>query len=100
MNTEDGFQEVDNMEITSKRLDLLYKLIEWPDRKMAQGFKYKLSAGCKSEPLDWTPIANYHNLEEQFTNWAHNDIAKELQGVIDDEDIITEIRIWNRSKGE
>jgi hypothetical protein len=49
------------------------------------------------EVIDFTLFANMADIEQLFTDWAHNDIATELQGVIDDDDIIMEIRIWNRN---
>tara|TARA_R100000808_G_C2105501_1_gene121255 strand:+ start:616 stop:858 length:243 start_codon:yes stop_codon:yes gene_type:complete len=79
------------MEITSKRLNLLYKL----EKESARGLKYKLS-----EPHDILEGIKFHNvanIEQMFIDWAHNDIAAELQGVIDDDDIVMEIRIWNRN---
>jgi NAD-dependent DNA ligase len=82
------------MEITSTRLDLLYKLV--PD--VAIAYKFKLS-----EPdtvLEDITFNNIHNVEQQFIDWAHNNIATELQGIIDDDDIVMEIRIWNKTKGE
>ena len=79
------------MEITSKRLNLLYKL----EKESARGLKYKLS-----EPHDILEGIKFHNvanIEQMFIDWALNDIAAELQGVIDDDDIVMEIRIWNRN---
>jgi muramoyltetrapeptide carboxypeptidase LdcA involved in peptidoglycan recycling len=70
------------MEITSTRLDLLYKLV--PD--VAIAYKFKLS-----EPdtvLEDITFNNIHNVEQQFIDWAHNNIATELQGIIDDDDIV------------
>ena len=77
------------MEITSKRLNLLYRLED------DEGVKYRLSD--PSEVIDFTVFANRANIEQLFTDWAHNDIAFELQGIIDDVDVIMEIRIWNRN---
>ena len=48
------------------------------------------------EELKSKTFSNLHDVEQQFIDWAHNDIASELQGVIDDEDTIMEIRIWNK----
>lgn len=82
------------MEITSTRLDLLYKLV--PEVSIA--YKFKLS-----EPdtvLEDITFSNIYNVEQQFIDWAHNNIATELQGVIDDDDIVMEIRIWNKVKGD
>ena len=86
------------MEITSKRLNLLYRLVvSWSAENgmTGQGSKYKLSE--PTEPLEIIEFANLANVEQHFTDWAHNDIATELQGIIDDDDIIMEIRIWNRN---
>ena len=43
---------------------------------------------------------NLSNVEQQFIDWAHNDIATELQGVIADDNIVMEIRIWNKIGSE
>ena len=77
------------MEITSKRLNLLYRLED------DEGVKYKLKD--PSEVIGLIRFANRANIEQLFTDWAHNDIAFELQGIIDDDDVILEIRIWYRN---
>jgi|TARA_R110002020_G_scaffold253928_4_gene467623 hypothetical protein len=82
------------MEITSTRLDLLYKLVP----EVAIAYKFKLSD--PDTVLEDVTFNNIHNVEQQFIDWAHNNIATELQGVIDDDDIVMEIRIWNKIKGE
>ena len=77
------------MEITSKRLNLLYRL------KGNEGTKHRLND--PKEVIDFTLFANMANIEQLFTDWAHNDIAFELQGIIDDVDVKMELRIWNRN---
>ena len=82
------------LEITSTRLDLIYVFIP----ETCQGLKYKLSTKGVEEDIANTIFVNKHNVEQQFIDWAHNDIATELQGVIDDDDTVMEIRIWNKNR--
>jgi len=82
------------LEITSTKLDLVY--VFQPDT--STGVKHKLSTkGRTDSVLRKKVFANKHNVEQQYIDWAHNDIASELQGVIDCSDTIMEIRIWNKS---
>ena len=91
------------MEITSKRLNLLYKLHMHEYKSglvIGTGSKVLLDNPNWYEPLDqtWFPsIRDKGLMEQRFIDWAHNDIATELQGAIDDPDIIMEIKIWNRN---
>lgn len=58
------------------------------------GNKYTLNT---MKILNSKEFMNLHNVEQQFIDWAHNDIANELQGIIDDDSIVMEIRIWKRN---
>jgi len=80
------------VEITSTKLDLIYIL----DKDY--GFKYTLSTMGADLPKDKILFSNKENVNQQFIDWAHNNIANELQGVIDDVDTIMEIRIWNKNR--
>ena len=90
------------MEITSKKLNLLYKLDMHEYKSglvIGTASKVVLDNPNWYEPLDqiWIPsVTDKGSMEQKFIDWAHNDIATELQGVIDDDDIMMEIRIWNR----
>jgi len=82
------------LEITSTRLDVVYIL-----KPNMLGEKHKLSIKGRSDSILNTKVfANMHNVNQQFIDWAHNDIATELQGVIDDDDTVMEIRIWNKNR--
>ena len=90
----DNLIKNEGLEITSKRLDLLYKLIP----NVAIAYKFNLSE--PDRVLMVKEFNNLSNVEQQFIDWAHNDIATELQGVIDDDNIVMEIRIWNKIGSE
>tara|TARA_R110002167_G_scaffold235136_1_gene440396 strand:+ start:7836 stop:8105 length:270 start_codon:yes stop_codon:yes gene_type:complete len=80
------------VEITSTKLNLIYVLDE------DYGYKYVLSTMGADIPIDKILFSNKENVNQQFVDWAHNNIANELQGVIDDVDTIMEIRIWNKNR--
>jgi len=80
------------MEITSTKLDLIYCLLE------NTGYKYTLSTMGQEEEILFHKFNNIHNIEQKFIDWAHNDIASELQGILDDDDTVLEIRIWNKCR--
>lgn len=81
-------------EITSTKLDVVY--VFNPEQSL--GERHRLSIkGRTNSILSTKSFANMHNVNQQFIDWAHNDIASELQGVIDCEDTVMEIRIWNKN---
>ena len=92
----------EELEITSTKLDLLYQL-DFHEYEsglvIGTGSKLKMSKPNYFEPLAqrwFKSTYNMKEMEQRFIDWAHNDIATELQGTIDDPDTILEIRIWNR----
>ena len=102
----DNLIKKEGLEITSTKLDLLYRLDSHEYKSglvIGTGSKLKMSDPNYYEPLAQRWFKSTYSMEEmeqRFVDWAHNDIATELQGVIDDDNIVMEIRIWNKIGSE